>query len=200
MALRLTRAQRRELQRQEAKRRQQQIQEVSQDAQGLPLSVAELLQREAPSAMDRIPSALRATLTGVPVVSFTAIAKTHSGPLPATEDMAAYAELIPDGANRIMAMAERQQTHRIATETKVIDHQLKESGRGQIFAFVVALVGIFIGAGLLFTDHFITGSLFEGGTLAYLVSLFLLGKRAQSQSLAGKRTEPTQQETTLVKS
>ena len=35
--------------------------------------------------------------------------KIHSGPLPAPEDIALYNQVIDNGANRIMAMAERSQ-------------------------------------------------------------------------------------------
>ncbi len=51
---------------------------------------------------------------------------------------------------------------------------------------------------LLVADHAITGSAFGGGTLTYLVSLFVLGKRSQSQSLADKRTDPAQRESNLL--
>ena len=72
--------------------------------------------------------------------------KSHSGPLPDAETLIQYDSVIPNGADRIMAMAEKQQDHRINIETKVIISQNKQSGLGQIF-------GLFIG--IKFTWQFI---------------------------------------------
>ncbi len=112
--------------------------------------------------------------------------------------MAAYAQIIPDGANRIMAMAERQQAHRMQNESRVIDHQLKESSRGQLLGYSIAVLGMIITAWLLANHQSVTGTTFGGATFVYLVWIFVLGKRGQSQSLAEKRIEPTQRESNLL--
>lgn len=46
---------------------------------------------------------------------------TYSGPLPAPEDFKAYKEVLADAPERIIAMAERQQKHRIDLENKIVD-------------------------------------------------------------------------------
>jgi uncharacterized membrane protein len=52
-----------------------------------------------------------------------------SGPLPPPGMLARYNDALPDGADRIVKMAEDQSSHRRRMES-----------RGQIFAFVLALV------------------------------------------------------------
>jgi uncharacterized membrane protein len=50
--------------------------------------------------------------------------KSHSGPLPDAETLIQYDSVIPNGADRIMAMAEKQQDHRINIETKSLDSSM----------------------------------------------------------------------------
>jgi uncharacterized membrane protein len=47
-------------------------------------------------------------------------AQTFSGPLPPPEILTKYNEAIPNGAERIMAMAERQAAHRQNIELRVV--------------------------------------------------------------------------------
>lgn len=56
--------------------------------------------------------------------------RTHSGPLPDPESLVRYNSVITEGANRIMKMAEKQQEHRMALETKIITNQTKQSVLG----------------------------------------------------------------------
>ena len=57
----------------------------------------------------------------IKTVGLTSIrAMSHSGPLPDPESLGHYNEIITNGADRIMAMAENQQQHRIFIEKKVI--------------------------------------------------------------------------------
>src|ERR1700735_2182472 len=67
---------------------------------------------------------------------------SHQGPIPYWEDLEKYAQIIPNGADRIMAMAEKQQDHRMTLETKAINEQLFQSKLGQIFGLIVGLTAI----------------------------------------------------------
>jgi uncharacterized membrane protein len=68
--------------------------------------------------------------------------KSHSGPLPDAETLIKYDTVIPNGADRIMKMAENQQSHRIMLENKVVTSQSVQSKIGQIFGLIIGLVGI----------------------------------------------------------
>lgn len=119
--------------------------------------------------------------------SFTAVAvtvqesRTHSGPIPDPESLARYDEIIPDGANRIMLMTENQQAHRIEIEKKVASSHVNQSLLGQIFGFVIGLVGIGVGAYLAILGHEVAGTTLIGGTIVSLVSVFVIGKREQKR-------------------
>ncbi|PHS68398.1 MAG: hypothetical protein COB12_00650 [Flavobacterium sp.] len=102
--------------------------------------------------------------------------KMHSGPIPDAESLAQYNEIIPDGANRIMSMAENQQAHRIELENKVTTEQLNQSGKGQWFGFTLGIAGLAGGVYLGVNGFEIVGSIIGGGTVVSLVSVFVAGK------------------------
>ena len=110
----------------------------------------------------------------------------RSAPLPPPEELIKYNEVIENGAERILKMAELQQQHRMKLEEKVISTQLKESLRGQIFGFLIGMSGI-IGSLLIANNGFETaGSIIGGTSLVGLVSVFVLGKRNQKKNLEQK--------------
>ena len=74
------------------------------------------------------------------------IANIHSGPLPSPQDLVMYNQIIPDGANRIMCMAEKEQEVRMELERKQLEAHiafahatLKRGMIGQTLAFGVVL-------------------------------------------------------------
>lgn len=113
-------------------------------------------------------------------VSFTLIQeKMHSGPLPDAETLIQYNSVIPNGADRIMKMAENQQAHRIEIEKTVVSSQSSQSKLGQVFGLIIGLVGIGSGTYLASIGAKYVGGIIAGGTVVSLVSVFVLGKRAQ---------------------
>lgn len=114
---------------------------------------------------------------------------SHSGPLPIPEDLSEYNNIIPNGADRIMAMAEKQQQHRIDLEKKVVGRQTFQSQLGQIFGLLIGLGAIGMGGYCTLQGHEIAGSILGTGGLTGLVSVFVLGKRAQKQSLERKNSQ-----------
>ena len=57
--------------------------------------------------------------------------KQWQGPLPSPDDLARFNEIIPDGARRIVEMAENEQKHRLEHESSVLDANRREVRRGQ---------------------------------------------------------------------
>ena len=55
------------------------------------------------------------------------LSSTFSGPLPPPETLIRYNDAVPDGAERIIALAERQAAHRMALESRVVDADIKRS-------------------------------------------------------------------------
>lgn len=104
---------------------------------------------------------------------------SHSGPLPDAETLKKYDSVIPEGADRIMKMAEKQQEHRMSIEKSVISSQSKQSFLGQLFGLIIGLIGIGCGTFLAYTGQATVGGIIAGGTVVSLVSVFVIGKKAQ---------------------
>ena len=114
---------------------------------------------------------------------------SFSGPLPHPELLQKYNDVIPNGAERIMQMAEQQQQHRHELEATVVKGNVSSETRGQYIGAIIAVVVLGSGTYLAAIGHAITGSIFVGVDLVALVSVFVLGKRAQRQELE-KKNEP----------
>lgn len=115
------------------------------------------------------------------VMSFTSIhERTHSGPLPDAETLIKYDAVIPNGADRIMKMAEKQQEHRMEMEKSVILGQSSQSKLGQWFGLIIGIVGISCGTFLANNGETTVGGIIAGGTVVSLVSVFVIGKKIQS--------------------
>jgi len=118
-------------------------------------------------------------LQGISVVSI----RSHSGPLPDAETLIKYDSIIPDGANRIMTMAEKQQNHRIDIESNVVKSNNGQSKLGQIFGLIIGIVGIGCGTYLASIGESTVGGIIAGTTVVSLVSVFVIGKAAQRKKL-----------------
>lgn len=103
----------------------------------------------------------------------------HSGPLPDPETLTAYNSIIPNGADRIMQMAEKQLEHRIDLENIVASSRESQSKRGQVFALIIAIT--FAGAGVfsIIKGYQIPATIAWGTTLVTIVSTFIHGKKHQ---------------------
>jgi len=100
-----------------------------------------------------------------------------SGPIPPPEILAGYKEILPDAPERILTMAEKEQSHRHSINNKSIDSFIEQTGRGQWLGFglavmfgviclVLGLHGIVWLAGILGTT-----------TVVGLTTIFVLNKR-----------------------
>jgi uncharacterized membrane protein len=94
------------------------------------------------------------------------------GPLPPPKVLKAYNDAIPHGAERIMVMAEDQLAHQHGVEKK----ELFQSARGQLFAFIIAIVFLIASAFLIFTGHEMAGSVLGTVDLVALATTFIAGK------------------------
>lgn len=135
-----------------------------------------------PDVFKGIPAPKKKELLQLMAVQVT----SHSGPIPDPENLARYNEIIPNGADRIMTMAEKQQDHRIALEKKVVGRQTFQSGVGQVFGLIIGLAAILTGGYCILEGHEVGGSILGGAGLTGLVSVFVIGKRTQRQSLQQK--------------
>ena len=103
------------------------------------------------------------------------IASSFSGPLPPPNILIGYNEAVPDGAERVIALAERQAAHRMALERAVVDADIKRSNRGLAAGLTVALAGL--GASFLMVNsgHDTAGIVMGSLDLGSLVAVFVYG-------------------------
>jgi uncharacterized membrane protein len=104
-------------------------------------------------------------------------AKFHRGPLPAPEDLIVYNQAVPNGAERIMIMAEKQADHRRALEMIVIQADQKRAWAGLIIGGFVAVLGFACATVMALYDHPVVGGIFGGGVLISLVGTFVYGSQ-----------------------
>ena len=79
-------------------------------------------------------------------VALLAQAQYTSGPLPSPEIMQGYEKVVLGAAERILQMAEKQQSHRMGEETKMIDSEIADSKRGMVFAFILCILALAVSA------------------------------------------------------
>ena len=70
----------------------------------------------------------------------------QNGPLPPAEELEKYNLIIPNGADRIMTMAEKEQIHRQGIESIITNSVASQNSRGQWFAFIMAISALIFAA------------------------------------------------------
>jgi uncharacterized membrane protein len=154
------------------------VQKVGEKFEGIP-----------PETLKGIPPEVLAKLKSVVVreETHTEFSMRRSAPLPLPSELAAYNEIIPQGADRIMKMAEAQSAHRIEIEKNVILGQQGQESRGQYLAFVIALVGLICGAYTAVSGQPVAGAAIAGVPLVGIVSAFLYSKHRDTAELEEKK-------------
>lgn len=129
------------------------------------------------------------------IATLTHQSVSFSGPLPHPALLAKYNEVIPNGAERIMAMAERQGAHRESLEARVVAGNVASQARGSIFAFIICLVALVGGFTLIAVGKSADGLASIISSLAALAGVFVYGKYQQrkerldkADALANRRT------------
>lgn len=117
----------------------------------------------------------------------TVSASYHEGPLPPAEVIAQYESILPGAADRIFKMAEKQQTHRHGMEKNVLASHIRRSREGLLAGLAVAIGGLVLAGISLYLGYPWTAFALTSGTLASLVGVFVVGKKAQDDELADKR-------------
>lgn len=113
---------------------------------------------------------------------------TFAGPLPPPGLLAKYNEVVPNGAERIFAMAERQSAHRESMEAQVVTGNLARQREGAWFAFILALLVIGGGIFLLYNGRNVAGLVAILSPLAVLAGVFVYAKRDQRKERDEKAT------------
>lgn len=97
----------------------------------------------------------------------------HVGPLPPAEELARYDQCVERGAERLFKMAEIQSEHRRKLETATLRTRLCLAVFGQIFAFLLGVLGLGGGVWAVLKGHDWAGVTMSGAALVSLVTAFL---------------------------
>ena len=107
----------------------------------------------------------------------------HSGPLPDPQTLTRYNEIIPDAAERILAMAEQNAEHyrqleRMALAAQVDDNNARHRNirRGQIAAILSVAASFAIAGYALYLGHAAVSGTICSVTVIGLVATFVTGR------------------------
>ena len=109
------------------------------------------------------------------------IEKKFSGPLPPPETLKIYNEVIPNGADRIMQMAEKQSEHRQALEKKALKTDSRNSVLGIISGFLIGIWTISIAGYVIVKGYSWTGTWIGSLGLFGLVYVFVYGTKSSRE-------------------
>lgn len=117
------------------------------------------------------------------------VTQEYQGPLPAGEEFEHYERVHAGAAERILAMAEREQARRhtlidaaIELDRDSLRHEIVRSYLGQVFG-LLAVTMAFALAGFCIVKGFQWAAVgIAGGTLASLASVFVAGRKYRAQA------------------
>jgi uncharacterized membrane protein len=81
----------------------------------------------------------------------------YRGPVPHPDLLKGFEEAVPNGAHRVLAMSEKEQTHRHQMDRAELRASVATHVLGQLLAFVLALLIIAAGAYLIHEDKDVAG-------------------------------------------
>jgi uncharacterized membrane protein len=114
-----------------------------------------------------------------------------SGPIPPPQIFAGYDKALPNGADRVMKMAEREQEHRHKMEDTIVGKESFEKRAGLIFAFILASFTLGVSAYLLiFTEKSGPGLTIFILEFAGLAWAFLGAKKRQERDESEEPDDP----------
>ena len=124
--------------------------------------------------LDKLPENVRTSI--VEAASF-------SGPLPPPSMFREYDSILPGSAERILAMAEKEQDHRTTWENKALDTIARQGNIGQWFGLLIAILCI---GGAIYLA--VSGHRWVAIALAVATAVGLVGRFIQNNSAFVKKT------------
>ena len=146
---------------------------MEKDSQNNPIPIQENLPEDVNKILDQLNEEQRRVLMGTMVAMEQ---KMYSGPLPPAEEIEAYEHTCPGAADRIITMTEKSLEHRISNEKLIVSEETKQSSRGQIFGFILALFFGIIALILGLYGHEILAGIIASGDIVSLAVIFVLNK------------------------
>lgn len=130
---------------------------------------------------------VRDGITPAGVMHQTAIVEEYRGPIPSAGELKRYEDILPGAADRILTMAENQAAHRQKLEAEAITANIKNSRRGQAFAFIISMAVVVVGFILIMCDKNGWGLSMILADLAILAAVFVGNRVSEARELSRKR-------------
>ncbi len=102
--------------------------------------------------------------------------ESFAGPIAHPRHLAAYEQILPGSAERIMRMAEKAQEHNAAMERKLVDAEIADTRRGMLFGFVALLILLALATMFGLMGQPVMAGLFLTATLLSAVPVFVNGR------------------------
>jgi uncharacterized membrane protein len=103
-----------------------------------------------------------------------------AGPLPPPSILAAYEQILPGAAERIIRIAEDEAVHQRSMEQFAAKQQFTENRVGQVFGLSIGIFGLLISGILGYTGHDTVAGVIGGTALGSLVTVFVVGRTKDS--------------------
>ena len=107
---------------------------------------------------------------------------------PSAEEIEKLHKTNPEYASRIIAIAEdqlkvanKQNIHRMELENKTAEKSLTLNDRGQIFGFILTLLGLGLVGYFIYSGAPTQATFFGCGVVIYIASIFTLGKQDKKE-------------------
>ena len=123
-------------------------------------------------------------------MELTQVIEAFHGPLPRPADFNAYEQALTGAGDRIIKMAEKQNTHRIAQEDLALRANILIGTRSQWFSLVVVIVGMGLATYLTAIGRLAMGGVFAFFSLAELALHIYTQWRRLNQPEAAKQKPP----------
>lgn len=150
-----------------------------------PVSKQENLPDDVNKVLDELTEEQRRVLMGTMIAMEQ---RTYSGPLPPAEEIEAYEHVCPGSADRIISMAEKSLENRIANEQLIVKEETKQSSRGQILGFILAVFFGIIALVLGLKGQERLAGIIASGDIVSLAIIFVLNKVPELRK--GRNNEP----------
>ena len=103
-------------------------------------------------------------------------AQSFQGPLPPPSLFGQYEQILPGSADRILILAEKEQSHRHKWESDVLVAQKSDVGRGQWMGFGLGMAGLIVAFFCSYFGFPVVAAASIGTVLAGIVTAFLKGR------------------------
>jgi len=96
----------------------------------------------------------------------------YSGPIPHPDILKKYNDIYSGAAQEIIDNGVEESVHRRSMESEYLKQDTIRKHRRDWMGFFIGIIGIVFGFYLLYLGHTVVGTIFSGGTLVTLVSVF----------------------------